>query len=187
MKALIVAALALAPTSAVACACCAEKGERYEFQSALADYEIEELARLVAKGRAQTFVTACDIDCVGGVENPQYDYDIALNITDTSVELQLPEADASLSLSYGGTYTRYSVDTAPFSEGSSPDLFTELRFDGPLIATGDFAAANDLSAQFILTGTTNSCWSAEHFTHWSLDVESDAVNFRLFGQLGQAD
>jgi len=173
--------LTLPAQSVLACACCVEKGERFEQTEALNDLAREEFSTLSGTTVAQVFVTACDLECVQGVADPQYEYAGDLTVTDGVFRLDFPGVGA-LSLPLGAEYARFGVDTDPFSEGPGLGLFSEFRFQGTLTADGDFSEADGTTASLIFSGQTNWCWSGADISHWSLDVIGPEVEFRLFGQ-----
>ena len=173
--------LTLTAQNALACACCAEKGERFTQVDTLDAYAQGELAALVSAGPVQSFVTACDLECLRGVQNPQYNYEGTLSLQNGIAHLDLGLA-GELDLPLGESLTRFAVDPTPFAEGPVASLYSEFRFVGPLIASDDFQAATGANAELILVGQTNWCWSAADLTHWILDVSGPEVEFRLFGQ-----
>ena len=179
MRFFISVLFAMSPGVALACACCADKGERMYHDQEIGDYEYSELTTIGAQGRAHVFTTACD-DCVEGIVNMQYDYPVHLIVDNNEVWIVLGEG-SRISLPLPQSYTRFAVDMDPTKDGPPGLLFNEVRFKGTLNAHGDFAAANGAEGEFILTGRSNACWNAADFTHWSLDAKGEGVYFRLFG------
>ena len=66
-------ALSLALTAmagqALACACCADRGERDVIEVTRDAYIEGEFGYLRSDGRAELFVTPCDLDCVRGIDD----------------------------------------------------------------------------------------------------------------------
>ncbi|QGX98179.1 hypothetical protein EI983_07760 [Roseovarius faecimaris] len=183
----LVFALLMLPGAALACACCAERGERYAYQVEMGGYERAELARLRADGAAKLFVTACGLDCVTGLTDPQLDYGVEISVDEGGVTFGFADAQGrargGLEMAWPEGYVLSGVDTDPLSDAPDAQLYTEMRLTGTARGTGDFASDGPLSATLIYAGRGNMCLQAAGLTHWSIDVAGEGVNYRLFGGL----
>src|SRR5947207_3237878 len=83
MRRAVVVFVLLAPlvmaARAVACACCADPGERLEFTAVLQPFEWQELDRVRFGATANVYVTAAGLDGVRGIKHPQPSYRLSLS------------------------------------------------------------------------------------------------------------
>lgn len=174
------------PAGALACACCAERGERFAYDMELGAYEMDQLGQVAAQGPAHLFLTACGTVCVKGIDDPQERYAVALETGDGAVTLVLGDeggqARGRIVFTMPQAFTYAGVDTDPLSESRSVALYTELRFRGRAEGQGDFAGG---MAELVISGRGNMCIGAGGFDHWRLEVHADGVDYRLFGGLGR--
>lgn len=177
--------LGLPASPALACACCAEKGERVTQSFARGDYEDEELSQLGDLGTAQVFTTACGLECVVGIDGEAYEYAVALSLENGEALLRMSDGSGALRVALPPEIMSFAVDTDPLSDANHVVLYRELRMVGPVSGTGVFVAADGAQAEIILAGEGNQCWSAADFSHWLLDVRGERAEFRLFGGLKQ--
>lgn len=192
--ALLFLAVAILPLKAAACACCAEPGARHLQSRALEedDYYREELNLIALDGPAHTYVTACDLDCTKGMRDADYSYAATLTRTNDDWHLTLTGSKgqiAGLSFTLPNHYTYFAVDTAPRAERPMVPLYKEFRFDISATGSGEFANSlpTGTPAQFILSGIGNECTSAQDFTHWRFDVNTETAEFALFGNVISPD
>lgn len=179
-----------AASQALACACCAEPGQRNLVTEPFGGYATEELVSLQFADRATTFMTACDQDCVEGISVFSDGYKAEAKWTDDGalhfdLTADKAEGSGSLTLSRPKDMTLFTTDPTPGSNAGMVQLYTEWRVQAPVTGTGAFKAVNPktTTATLIIHGTGNSCVSTVGMTHWTLDVEGDGVDFRLFGKL----
>ena len=173
------------PAGALACACCAERGERFAYDMALGDYEIAQIATLKADGPAHLFLTACGMACVQGVRDPQERYSVQLEAAPDALRFLLSDADGvargSLSLTLPERFIYFGVDTEPLVQASGMTLYTEMRLPGRATGTGDFSGVE--GAELVLSGPGNMCIGAKNLAHWRLELRGEGVDYRLFGGL----
>jgi len=175
------------PRAALACACCADPGTRFQEVSELGAWEISEIAALAPTSPARLYQSACGLDCVGGITDPQTAYDVAMEVTETGLAFVLSDGRGprgALTFPWPETYTWFAVDTALDGKGD-PQVYTELRFRGALAATGDFAQDGPVAAELVLSGFGNVCITRQSFDGWMLSVSDDSAQFRLFGTLSE--
>lgn len=173
---------AIAPGAALACACCADPGARFEQEVARGNWEVEEIARLAPTSPARLYLTACGMECVVGIDEPRPSYPVAFEVTGRAMTFELGEGDGTLTFPWPGDYTWFGADTALSGEGVTR-LYTELRFRGSVTGTGDFAGDGPAEAELVLSGRGNRCITARSFEGWSLTVYDDKAQYRLFGTL----
>lgn len=172
---------ALLPGGALACACCAEHGERHLYALELGDWEASELGQLGAATEARLFVTNCGLDCVSGIDDPKLSYPVEIEIDAAEARFDFGAA-GELRFEMPRAYTRFAVDTDPTAEGGQAPLYTEMWLSGTVSGTGDFAAGGG-AGDLVLSGTGNLCFDAARLTHWRLDVTAAGVSYRLYGAL----
>ncbi|MCP5036473.1 MAG: hypothetical protein GY945_02620 [Rhodobacteraceae bacterium] len=169
--------------AAFACACCADPGERFTRSFTPDAYALEEFARLENEGPAQLFLTACGEDCVRGISEISFDYNVDWHLENHLLRVVTHDPAGTIAVSLGDNVTRFSVDTAPMSHAMNTPLYTEFRFNGEIHADGIFANADGAVGDLVLAGETNHCWSADALSHWILQVSGEGADFRLFGGL----
>ncbi|WP_422028726.1 hypothetical protein [Roseovarius sp.] len=173
---------ALLPGAAFACACCADPGTRFEQDVVRGNWEVKEISRLAPTSPARLYLTACGMECVKGVENPQPTYPVTFEASENGMVFELGEGDGTLTFPWPDAYTWFGADTALTGEGQTA-LYTELRFRGSVAGTGDFANGGATEAELVLSGQGNRCITARSFDAWSLTVYDDTTQYRLFGTL----
>lgn len=176
----LVAFLLMLPGAALACACCAERGERQDYTVKLGEWEREELGRLRATSPARLYTTACGMECVKGVRGAQTAYEVMLGMSGTRVEFDLVDA-GRLVFEMPQTYSRFAVDTDPMAAETKVTLYTELRLKGRVSGTGDFADVQSARGELVFSGPGNACFNVDSLQAWGLSVEDEGVAFRLFG------
>ena len=173
--------LAAVAGQALGCACCVDRGER-DVQDVSRDAYIEgEFGYLRSNGRAELFVSPCDLDCVRGIDDPAYEYEVTLDLSGWAMELRLADETGMLRMEFPYSIERFIVDPDPLTEQPNVALYNEFRIRGFLEASGVFAETDGAAGELVLVGKTNHCWSAVDLNHWVLDVKGEMAEFRLFG------
>ena len=176
------------PGAALACACCADKGSRFEHQVELGEWELSELA-LLKTDTANLYLSACGLECVAGIDNPRWRYGANMSISESSVQIDLSDeagqARGSISFEMPETYNYFAVDPNPGATLGNPELYTELRLRGTVSGSGDFGGHSGVEAELVFSGYGNQCVSAGTFDGWSLTVSGAATQYRLFGGMSQ--
>lgn len=180
------------PSTAQACACCAEPGMRIEGAHAIDDYTRGELARLRFGARARLQLGAAEFETVRGIERPDADYAVAASVTQSAITLTFTAADGrsgTITVPLGARVHEFFVDT----RGGDPDTETVLYKEWTLRArsktTGIFAPASKAGrprVRLIVHGSGNACTDAEQFAHWTLEVSGAGADFTLLGDLAPA-
>lgn len=193
IRAGVVAAVVAAQTGpAWACACCAEPGARFERSSELTDWEFGALEQLRSNGIADVYETACGSECVLGLTQTDNWHGSALEVGREGVTLTLGPVDsdsAAVVLTAGAPtqFDWFASDPAPGSRGITPGgLYSEVTL--PLTMTGSgpgwTGGEATFPARLILIGQSTACMEMSRKTHWMLDVETQALSFRVFGGFG---
>ena len=177
----------LLPSMALACACCADPGQRSTTTQAMNGYVAAVFADLRFGPVANVFVSPCDIECVRGIENPDYAYDLTVKTSGEAFSLTLIGTENG---SLGTMHLRTPKEITAFATDRKPDpttlttiLYKEWRMKTSVTGGGAFAKLSNTNAELILIGSGNSCDSDADFTHWMLDVSGEDVDFRLFGAM----
>lgn len=178
----LVAAMGLAPAPVDACACCSDPGERTEWTTDMDGFDRSFLAELRPTGPVRVYMTACGEECVGGIEGVEDEYQAKVAFDEAGFSIALDDGSGTVSMPYPATFTWFAVDPGPALDAFG-QLYSELRHDGTIAATGRFRAADGAPARLVIAGTSNACYSAGQYGRWSLDVHHGAVDFRLFGDL----
>ncbi len=178
---------------AAACACCAERGERFEQRFEMPQYLLEEFGALTVSSAAQVFITACGEECVKGVDVSEVEAS-RLELSQRGRWLALTffeERGAQkgvLTFKLPEDYEVFGVDLAPLSQANSVALYKEMRFRGKLMGNGAFDfPAGPQTAELVLSGYGNMCHSLADMEIWNLTVTSEKTDFRLFGGLKEHD
>ena len=179
------------PSAALACACCVDPGHRAIYDAPVDGYVAETFDQIQFGPEATVFVTACDIDCVQGIENPDYAYAMSVDRQNNALTFQMQGTDGggsgSITLVRPTVINVFSTDIIPSPDTPNPQLYKEWRMSVPIKGDGAFAALSSgpYLAELVLQGGGNACDAPQDFTHWMLSVKGRDVDFRLFGPLKQ--
>ena len=177
--------LLMLPGAALACACCAEKGERFERQIDFDYAVINQLATLEPVQPARLFLTACGMECVVGVVDPQEAYDVVIAVGEAGVEFDFSDTEGryrgTIGMNWPAPFTLTGVDTDPTGEGHDPALYLELQMRGKSYGTGDFATIQLAETELVFSGHGNMCFDPGLLDNWVLTVRDEGVDLRLFG------
>ena len=177
------AALALLlPGQALACACCAEPGERSTITHAI-QHAGDVGAAMARAGQAHLFTTACGYECVEGIVDPDDLYDLKVDNAAGDVVISLTGASGTgeLHLALPATFTQFKVDLEP-EIAPMTALYVERRFTVGVTGHGAFKTDWPLVGELVLSGFGNHCQDALESTHWTLGVDQVGARYRLFGR-----
>lgn len=185
------AACVLIPALALACACCADPGQRSWGLQKLDGYIAGILSDIQFGPVANLYVDPCDLECVEGVGDPSYTYDLIVKRQAEGLNFALVgkdnESRGAIRLQLPDTIETFATDPAPDPSTMSPILYKEWRLATVPSGDGAFGAVTKgHTAELVLIGRGNSCDSDADFTHWILDARGDGVGFRLFGALDRS-
>ena len=189
-------ALVSAPARRVlACACCAEEGQRVEGQHELQAHELVELARVQLGATARLRTGAGDVaDYSKGIRDAAQSYVVTLARKSDkrgdqwTMAFREPKGKTgTLAFLLPKVVEEFFVDVrdGKTGGGGGPLLYKELRLRMPIGGTGVFepGMAAGTMARLVLQGRGNLCTEAEQLTHWSLAVSGPKAAYMLFGSL----
>ncbi|MGE3245484.1 MAG: hypothetical protein AB7F96_07150 [Beijerinckiaceae bacterium] len=179
----------LPPGQAQACACCSEEGQRFTGIARFSQTGLPVLQELRFDPAASLYQGAGFPESVKGVHAPPakpYALKTALAAGALELSLSRPESPGGhVRFILPETFMRLEVDPRVFggrSPGGGPVLYKEWRFDGTVALTGAFAAARkSAKGELVLHGSGNSCTDYASFSHWTLSVRGEGVDFTLVG------
>ena len=186
-------ALALPVSNALACACCADAGDRRISTVPIDDYNKDILNSFRFAREASLYLTA-DEEQSRGINNPDdsYDYFVDVNLAGENWVFSFsdqPGNVGTLTLAAGSLMRESAIDTKPETQTSdsySPvELYKEFELSGAVSATGIFAPGYTdlLVGHLVFHGLGNGCSDASQFTNWTLSVTGPETDFRFFGKL----
>ncbi len=193
-RALLIAAMlqGLAASSALACACCTEPGQRYEGTDRVSTYFRDEIAAIRFAPTASLYAGERGTDVVQGIRAPS-DKPYKVTLTRPAAPggmFTLDAVDAAgqsgrITFAMPQRVTRLEVDPRSDTKagGNGPTLYKEWRLEAPATLSGIFAAKQSRgTARLILQGRGNSCTASPDFSHWTLVVSGTGVRFSLLGE-----
>jgi len=176
-------------STALACACCSDRGARIDAASPLGNVPRTQIDRMRF---ANSAVLAGDDRADPNPLEEGLSATFTLTVTRTAGGMTFTFRDpkgrtGTLRFTMPKTYWDFQVD--PFGdakdEGLGPILYKEWRLTAPVTGDGLFkrAAAAGQSVTLIFHGRGRGCTEAEHFTHWSLLLHGAAGKLTLYGAL----
>jgi hypothetical protein len=179
------------PAPALACACCADAGQRLEDTTPIDAYSRGEIGRLRFSSEARFLTTAAFPEDIKGVTKPadtNYRLNVSHSISGWQWELSDGKSSAGrIAFALPSRMTRFEVDPRGMTQSEQtrePKLYKEWRLKGQVTGTGIFTfGEKPTQATLILHGRGNGCANAEDFTHWTLTVVGPRARFSLLGTL----
>lgn len=187
--ALAAAALPGQVTSALACACCTNEGQRNVATVPLDSGRRQEIESLRFGDKATLFTGEADVESIKGIANPSASYSLTARWQADRLVLSLRDAGGhtgTLALVRPGTISVFEVDPRDRNDrGQGPRLYKEWKLSAPASGSGVFqpGIASRQVLTLILQGGGNSCTSASDFSHWTLVMQGPQANYTLFGDL----
>jgi hypothetical protein len=184
----LAAALAVAllawPAQALACACCATKGDYSFATEAIKQFEVKELVRLKFAPKANLRMGAGFPDDVKGLKHVAPTYSLTQFRHGLIWVLTLKDgkghADTvSFVLPQKATKLAADVQDGRTAAGGGPLLYREWTLRGKLSGTATTAPA---TFRLILQGRGNSCMNAHDFRSWILQASGPKVSYTLYGK-----
>ncbi len=180
---------------ALACACCADPGARFESDQTFGDDSLgaQAIGKLTPAGAATLYTTSAEWDeQIRGIDNPARSerYDVTLERDDKTWALKFNDGkgnSGAVVIALPRVFRLFAADPTPGAvrNTSQVTLYKELRVTGQKTGLGIFKlkAGDQAKATLIFHGRGNGCTSAEQFTHWTLDVTGPETRYRFFGEL----
>jgi hypothetical protein len=191
MLALLVLCLTIpgAVTSALACACCTNEGQRNVATVALGSGKWQQLQDLRFGSKATLFVGEGDVEGKEGITTPSATYRLSAKWQDDRLVLSFRDAaghTGTLSLARPGTVAIFEIDPRDRpGRGQGPSLYKEWKLSAPAAGGGLFAPG--IAPRQILTlifqGSGNSCTSSIDFRYWTLVMQGPKANYTFYGDL----
>ncbi|QQS32602.1 MAG: hypothetical protein IPM50_13230 [Acidobacteriota bacterium] len=191
------AILFLLQIDVLACACCVDRGFRFEGTQRTDNFFRDLLGEVKFADKADLYVDAAGFDMLrglndlkaefSGAEVPRLTSETLLGNNRWTFDLRSPAGKTgTLTFAVPATVGRFMVDTFD-SPPESVELYKEMRFSGPVSrGTGVFrnAAAKGTRFSLVLAGKGNGCDDASQFANWRLNIKGPKAEFSLFGKLG---
>ena len=180
------------PAPALACACCADSGFRYESRSAITAYEKTQLAQLAFAATAHVYRSDAD-DSAKGLGSDASDLRLEHTRKGASWTFKLTDAHGktgTLAFQLPKNMERFAVDPqdGTNSPGGGPILYKEWKLSAPVTGTGFLraGAGKGASVKLVLQGHGNACDDATMYTHFMLVVSGPRAEYTLYGGLSSA-
>ena len=176
-------------SSALACACCTNEGQRNVANVALDSGKRQEIESLRFGGKATLFTGEGDAGGVEGIATPAGTYKLATEWREDKLVLSFRDTaghTGTLALVRPATISVFEVDPRDRpDQGHGPRLYKEWKLSAPASGSGVFrpGIAPRQILTLVLQGGGNSCTSAIDFTHWTLVMQGPKANYTLFGNL----
>jgi hypothetical protein len=190
LAALAAAWLIIAWSSAQACACCTNPGQRMVAREPLTAARLSELQGLDFAPSAQLYLGEADTDSIRGIATPSEHYDLTVALTRNGLTFAMRDKAGragTLVLAWPGSIAIFEVDPreARPDHGLGPTLYKEWKLTAKASGTGVFApgAGPQQHITLILHGRGNRCTDASHFTAWTLLVHGPTAEYMLLGAL----
>lgn len=182
--------------SALACACCAERGHRSTVVGKLDNYTLGLLKDMKMADSTVLYTEAPGFELIKGLAELDKEYNagelekidlVSSYLNDTwKVTIKTPAGKTgTLTLPRPATATVFKVDLFETTEGE-PGVYKEFIFNGIVGAgTGAFKAGIVRPTKFslIFMGKGNMCDNSEDFTNWRLEVKGAKADYAFFGKM----
>ncbi|MBR1212486.1 hypothetical protein [Bradyrhizobium sp. JYMT SZCCT0180] len=176
-------------SSALACACCTNEGQRNVATVALDSGKQHEIESLRFGSNATLFTGEGDALGIQGITTPAGTYKLSAQWREDRLVLSFRDAaghTGTLSLTRPPTISVFEVDPRDRPDrGQGPTLYKEWKLSAPASGSGVFqpGIARQQILTLILQGGGNSCTSGVDFTHWTLVMQGPKANYTLYGNL----
>ncbi len=183
-------------SSALACACCAERGFYSVTRSAPDNFYLGLIGEMNFSGTAEFYTSSAGFDAIKGLEDLAKDdkagKPVDLNIVETFLmktwRLNVKTGAGrigTLALPMPAMMTVRKIDIHDSQDtGLGVTLYKEYTFNGKVArGTGIFrAATKTTNYTLIFQGRGNACDDASNFTNWRLELKGPRVDFAAFGK-----
>ncbi|CAN7753570.1 hypothetical protein LJR220_002433 [Bradyrhizobium sp. LjRoot220] len=176
-------------SSALACACCTNEGQRNVATVTLDSGKQQEIESLRFGDKASLFTGEGDVEGIQGIATPAGSYKLSTQWREDRLVLSFRDAAShtgTLSLTRPRTVSVFEVDPRDRPDRAhGPTLYKEWKLSGPASGSGVFqqGIARQQILTLILQGSGNSCTSSIDFTHWTLVMQGPKANYTLYGNL----
>lgn len=178
-------------TSAKACACCSNAGQRYVENTRLDPTRRDIIREMKFNDDATLYIGEGDFEEIKGITKPSDRY--TLRVTQQKDRFIFAFRDknkneGTLTLVIPDAIAIFEVDTRDEEfkdQGLGPVLYKEWRLTAPFSGTGIFKAGNGgyQRITLIFQGRGRGCTDVSHFGHWTISVHGPLGNYLFFGAL----
>ena len=184
-------------TSALACACCAERGTYTNWTGTPDKYQTGLLKDMKFGSSAELYMTAGEFEDIKGIADIETEFDSGKTNFDIveaylnnswRIDIKTPSGKAgTLVLPRPAKMSIMRIDTHEKSEANTEiTVYKEFQFKGQ-VRTGSGVFRKGLAApatyQLIFQGRGNMCDNAEDFNHWRLEIKGSKANYAFFGPM----
>lgn len=182
-----VSSIALFPSDALACACCAESGAYSISTKKPSALELDELKR-IQFGTINLYATAGE-DNIKGISSASGNFSISgllqSNLWKFNINDDAGKA-GTLNLTKPISMVAFMADIHDGDGASEVVLYKEWRFKYRVQSgTGIFQTGIAPATEYflVLQGRGNSCTQAEDFKNWRLEITGKRADYAFFGDL----
>ena len=191
----------LGPPEALACACCADRGDYSISVRKPNDYLLAEMEKIDFAPKATLYTTEAGLlpDVIRGLpadyyqdDNAAFSEDFGFSGLFAAKQWKLTFKDykgrtGNLLLTQPPTILRFAVDTHTDDAGANVTLYKEWRMQGVAKGAGIFQSGMAPNTKFFLVfqGRGNNCDSAADFSHWRVEITGAKASYAFWGQLKQ--
>lgn len=182
--------------SALACACCAERGYRSLKVETLDSYQLGLLKDMNMDDTAELYTDASGFESITGLTELDKEYNDGglekLNLVDSflnntwKITIKSPAGKTgTLVLPKPAKVTIYKADQHENPTGEAI-LYKEFIFNGTVgSGSGMFKAGivKPTSYTLVFQGKGNMCDNAEDFNHWRLELNGSKAKYAFFGKM----
>lgn len=188
----IVVLFSLSPVDAMACACCADWGERSEVTRKIDEHEFGEISDLKISRKANLFITAAFPEGFSGIQASddtfREPFDVMLTREGRKWTLVFKNVKAErgalvLTLPEIATYFQIDIHDGKQGGGGGPLLYKEMRVEGNGWGNGIFekGITSDTKFHLVLQGRGNRCLSVNDFKNWNLRISGSKASYSFYG------
>lgn len=194
----LIACSLMMSASAMACACCVERGY-YSVVNARPDtFYLSILDDMKFAAPAEFYMTVAGFDATKGLADLEKDEaagkSIALDVVESfggrawTLKVKTGSGRAgTLRLPMPATMRRFMVDIDGIDNGVGVSLYKEFSFTGNVgTATGIFrSASRNARYTLLFQGHGNGCDDVSNFYRWRLELDGPRAEYAFFGELAQ--
>ncbi|HMT09250.1 MAG TPA: hypothetical protein PKA82_14700 [Pyrinomonadaceae bacterium] len=182
--------------SALACACCAERGFRSLRVAALDEYQRGLLKDMKMEDTVNLYTDEAGFEMIRGLRDLEKEYndgglekiDLVSSYLNNSwkITIKTPGGKTgTLTLPRPSVATMFKVDQFERTEGDAV-LYKEFMFNGNVgSGTGAFKSGivSPTKYSLVFMGKGNFCDNAEDFTNWRLEINGSKARYAFFGKM----
>ncbi|NNE68143.1 MAG: hypothetical protein HKN33_16385 [Pyrinomonadaceae bacterium] len=177
------------PYNVLACACCAEPGDHFEYESELKEFEINVLSD-IGLASSTLFTDAGYPETIKGIDPLGESFSVTGSLQGNVFKLEFTDdkaRKAALNLWRPKKIETFGVDQDPLKkERGMVVLYKELRLKYRVqSATGFLENGIDADTEYklILQGRGNGCLDASNFDTYILQIKGNKARYSFFGKL----